>query len=113
MIKIALFCVSMSGDSFNPKEGTITVHHGISLEMSELNQLLNVGKQLVTDEVGLVVCQKVIHPSLKQYLKENGVIAVDRAGLSLMEPLSRMTGNKGTFCTKQLSVMLISQGKPV
>ncbi|NWQ65016.1 TCPQ protein, partial [Neopipo cinnamomea] len=94
MIKIAVFCVSMSGDGFSPEEGTVAVHHGISLEMSELNQLLNVGKQLVNDEVGLVVCQKVIHPSLKQYLKENHVMAVDRAGLSLMEPLSRMTGSK-------------------
>ncbi|KAM9018964.1 molecular chaperone MKKS isoform 2-T10 [Ara ararauna] len=103
VIKIALFCVSMSGDSFNPKEGTITVHHRISLEMSELNQLLNVGKQLVNDEVGLVVCQKVIHPSLKQYLTENGVIAVERAGLSLMEPLSRMTGSKPIASIHDLS----------
>ncbi|KFV91583.1 PREDICTED: mcKusick-Kaufman/Bardet-Biedl syndromes putative chaperonin [Eurypyga helias] len=94
MVKIALFCVSMSGDCFSPGEGTLTVLHGISLEASELNQLLNVGKQLVDDEVGLVVCQKVIHPSLKQYLKENNVVAVDRAGLALMEPLSLMTGSK-------------------
>ncbi|NXX51821.1 TCPB protein, partial [Tricholaema leucomelas] len=94
MIKVALFCVSLSGDCFNPEEGTVAVHHGISLEMSELNQLLNLGKQLVNDGVGLVVCQKVIHPSLKQYLKENHVVAVDRAGLSPMEPLSRMTGSK-------------------
>ncbi|NWW36801.1 TCPB protein, partial [Panurus biarmicus] len=94
MIKIALFSVSMSGDGFNTEEGTIAVQHGVSLEVSELNQLLNVGKQLVKDEVGLVVCQKVMHPSLKQYLKENGVMAVDRAGLSLMEPLGRMTGNR-------------------
>ncbi|NXC56959.1 TCPB protein, partial [Aleadryas rufinucha] len=94
VIKTALFSVSMSGDGFNSEEGTIAVHHGVSLEMSELNQLLNVGKQLVKDEVGLVLCQKVMHPSLKQYLKENGVIAVDRAGLSLMEPLGRMTGKE-------------------
>ncbi|NXF93833.1 TCPB protein, partial [Eubucco bourcierii] len=94
MIKVALFCVSLSGDCFDPKEGTVAVHHGISLEMSELNQLLNLGKQLVNDGVGLVVCQKVIHPSLKQYLKENHVMAVDRAGLSPMEPLSLMTGSK-------------------
>ncbi|KAM6279200.1 molecular chaperone MKKS isoform 1-T3 [Porphyrio hochstetteri] len=93
LIKIAVFCVSMAGDLPNTEEGTVTVHHGISLEMSELNQLLKVGKQLVNDEVGLVVCQKVIHPSLKQYLKDNHVIAVDRAGLSLMEPLSQMTGS--------------------
>lgn len=102
MIKTALFSVSMSGDGFNPEEGTIAVHHGVSLEMSELNQLLNVGKQLVKDEVGLVMCQKVMHPSLKQYLKENGVIAVDRAGLSLMEPLGRMTGNEPVLCSKPL-----------
>ncbi|XP_027739370.1 McKusick-Kaufman/Bardet-Biedl syndromes putative chaperonin isoform X2 [Empidonax traillii] len=94
MIKIAVFCVSMSGDGFSPEEGTIAVHHGVSLEMAELNQLLNVGKQLVNDEVSLVVCQKVIHPSLKQFLKENRVMTVDRAGLSVMEPLSRMTGSK-------------------
>ncbi|NWI91009.1 TCPQ protein, partial [Pitta sordida] len=94
MIKIAVFSMSMSGDGSNSEEGTIAVQHGISLEMLDLNQLLDVGKQLVTDEVGLVVCQKVIHPSLKQYLKENHVMVVDRAGLSLMEPLSRMTGAK-------------------
>lgn len=93
MIKMALFSVSMSGDGSNSEEGTIAVHYGISLEASELNQLLDVGKQLVKDEVGLVVCQKVMHPSLKQYLRENGVLAVDRAGLSVMEPLGRMTGN--------------------
>ncbi|NXJ10047.1 TCPB protein, partial [Odontophorus gujanensis] len=93
-VKIAVFCVSMSGDLFDPEEGTVTVHHRISLEMSELTQLLNVGKQLVNDEVGLVVCQKVIHPSLKQYLKDNHVVAVDRVGLSVMEPLSQMTGSK-------------------
>ncbi|NXX70578.1 TCPB protein, partial [Spizella passerina] len=94
MIKIALFSVSMSGDGSNSEEGTLVVHHGVSLEVSELNQLLNVGKQLVKDEVGLVVCQKVMHPSLKQYLKEQGLVAVDRAGLSLMEPLGRVTGNR-------------------
>ncbi|NXP15268.1 TCPQ protein, partial [Thinocorus orbignyianus] len=103
MIKVALFCVSMSGDLFSPEKGTITVHHRISLEMSELNQLLNVGKQLVNDEVGLVICQKVIHPSLKQYLKENHVIAVDRAGLSLVEPLSQMTGAKPIASIHMLS----------
>ncbi|XP_064565906.1 molecular chaperone MKKS isoform X1 [Zonotrichia leucophrys gambelii] len=94
MIKIALFSVSMSGDGSSPEEGTIAVHHGVSLQVSELNQLLNVGRQLVKDEVGLVVCQKVMHPSLKQYLEEQGVVAVDRAGLSLMEPLGRVTGSQ-------------------
>ncbi|EMP31743.1 McKusick-Kaufman/Bardet-Biedl syndromes putative chaperonin [Chelonia mydas] len=54
----------------------------------------NPGKQLVNDRVGLVVCQKVIHPSLKQYLKEHHVITIDRIGVSMMEPLSQMTGSQ-------------------
>ncbi|NXJ75112.1 TCPB protein, partial [Trogon melanurus] len=103
VIKIALFCASMAGDCLIPEEGTVTVHHGISLEMAELNQLLNVGKRLVNDEVGLVVCQKVIHPALKQYLKENHVMAVDRAGLALVEPLSQMTGSKPIASIHSLS----------
>ncbi|NWU94161.1 TCPQ protein, partial [Upupa epops] len=112
LIKVALFCVSMSGDCFNHEEGTVTVHHGISLEKLELNQLLNLGKQLINDEVGLVVCQKVIHPSLKQYLRENQVVAVDRAGLSVMEPLSRMTGSK-PIATTQLSASCYGSLKDV
>ncbi|NXN97589.1 TCPB protein, partial [Rhinopomastus cyanomelas] len=113
LIKVALFSVSMSGDCFNPEEGTVTVHHGISLEKLELNQLLNVGKQLVNDEVGLVVCQKVIHPCLKQYLRENQVLAVDRAGLSVMEPLSRMTGSKVIATTQLFSASCYGSLKDV
>ncbi|XP_065256994.1 molecular chaperone MKKS [Emys orbicularis] len=93
-IKMALFCISMSGDLSNIGEGTIIVHHGISLEVAVLDQLLNLGKQLVNDQVGLVMCQKVIHPSLKQYLKEHHVITIDRVGVSMMEPLSKMTGSQ-------------------
>uniref|UniRef100_A0A452ISU8 Molecular chaperone MKKS n=1 Tax=Gopherus agassizii TaxID=38772 RepID=A0A452ISU8_9SAUR len=93
-IKMALFCISMSGDLSSIGEGTVIVHHGISLEVAVLDQLLNLGKQLVNDQVGLVVCQKVIHPSLKQYLKEHCVITIDRVGVSMMEPLSQMTGSQ-------------------
>ncbi|NWR49783.1 TCPB protein, partial [Regulus satrapa] len=103
VIRTALFSVSMSGDGSNPEEGTLVVHHGVSLEVLELNQLLSVGEQLVKDEVGLVLCQKVMHPSLKEYLKENGVIAVDRAGLSLMEPLGRVTGSQPIASIHSLS----------
>ncbi|XP_006030174.1 McKusick-Kaufman/Bardet-Biedl syndromes putative chaperonin isoform X1 [Alligator sinensis] len=102
-IKIALFCISLSGDHSSTGEGTVVVHHGVSLELAELDQLLNLGKQLVNDQVGLVVCQKVIHPSLKQYLKEHHIIAVDRVGLSVMEPLSQMTGSKPIAAIYSLS----------
>lgn len=91
-LKVALFCVSLSGDFSNAGEGTVVVPYQVSLENAVLEQLLNLGRQLVSDHVGLVLCQKVIHPSLKQFFSEHHIIAIDRVGVTLMEPLSKVTG---------------------
>ncbi|XP_034352214.1 molecular chaperone MKKS [Arvicanthis niloticus] len=91
-LRVALFCASLSGDFSNVGEGTVVVHYKVSLENAVLEQLLNLGRQLVTDHVDLVLCQKVIHPSLKQFLSEHHIIAIDRVGVTLMEPLSKVTG---------------------
>ncbi|XP_052580382.1 molecular chaperone MKKS isoform X1 [Peromyscus californicus insignis] len=91
-LKVALFCVSLSGDFSNAGEGTVVVPYQVSLENAVLEQLLNLGRQLVSDHVDLVLCQKVIHPSLKQFLSEHHVIAIDRVGVTVMEPLSKVTG---------------------
>lgn len=91
-VRTALFSVSLSGDVCNAGEGALLVHPGVSLEAAVLDQLLSLGQQMVKDGVGLAVCQKVIHPALKQYLKENQVVAVERVGVALMEPLKEMTG---------------------
>ncbi|XP_004406020.1 PREDICTED: mcKusick-Kaufman/Bardet-Biedl syndromes putative chaperonin [Odobenus rosmarus divergens] len=90
--KVALFCASLSGDLSDTGEGTVVVSSRVSLENAALEQLLNLGRQLVSDHVDLVMCQKVIHPSLKQFLSMHRVIAVDRVGVALMEPLSKVTG---------------------
>ncbi|KAM7327247.1 molecular chaperone MKKS [Alexandromys fortis] len=91
-LKVALFCVSLSGDFSNAGEGTVVVPYQVSLENAVLEQLFNLGRQLVSDHVGLVLCQKVIHPSLKQFFSEHHIIAIDRVGVTLMEPLSKVTG---------------------
>ncbi|XP_006207450.2 molecular chaperone MKKS [Vicugna pacos] len=92
--KVALFCASLSGDLSDTGEGTLVVSYGVSLENAVLDQLLNLGRQLVSDHVDLVMCQKVIHPSLKQFLRTHGVTAIDRVGVALMEPLSKATGTQ-------------------
>ncbi|KAM8920381.1 molecular chaperone MKKS isoform 4-T4 [Lycaon pictus] len=94
--KVALFCASLSGDLSDTGEGTMVVTYGVSLENAVLEQLLSLGRQLVSDHVDLVVCQKVIHPSLKQFLSMHRVIAIDRVGVALMEPLSKVTA---TICS--------------
>lgn len=91
-LKVALFCVSLSGDFSNAGEGTVVVPYQVSPENAVLEQLLNLGRQLVSDHVDLVLCQKVMHPSLKQFFSEHRVIAIDRVGVTLMEPLSKVTG---------------------
>lgn len=91
-IKIAVFSVSMSGDVVDSGDGHWEVTLGFCPEDESLVQLLKTGKQLVCDQVHLVVCQKVIHPVLKQYLQEHHVIVEDRLGLAVMEPLIQMAG---------------------
>ncbi|XP_043552539.1 McKusick-Kaufman/Bardet-Biedl syndromes putative chaperonin isoform X2 [Chiloscyllium plagiosum] len=91
-IKIAVFNVSMSGDVVDSGNGTWEVTPDFSPEDESLAQLLKVGKQLVYDQVHLVLCQRVIHPVLKQYLQEQQVMVGDRLGVALMEPLIQMTG---------------------
>ncbi|XP_067900433.1 McKusick-Kaufman/Bardet-Biedl syndromes putative chaperonin isoform X3 [Heterodontus francisci] len=91
-IKIAVFSVSMSGDVVDSGNGNWEVASDFCPEDESIVQLLNVGKQLVCDQVHLVVCQKVIHPILKQYLQEQQVMVEDRLGLNLMEPLIQLTG---------------------
>uniref|UniRef100_A0A250Y2Y8 Molecular chaperone MKKS n=1 Tax=Castor canadensis TaxID=51338 RepID=A0A250Y2Y8_CASCN len=91
-LKVALFCTSLSGDFPDPGEGSMVVSYGVSLENAVLDQLFNLGRQLVSDHVDLVLCQKVTHPSLKQFLSKHHIIAIDRVGVALMEPLSRVTG---------------------
>ncbi|KAM6144335.1 molecular chaperone MKKS isoform 1-T1 [Erethizon dorsatum] len=91
-LKVALFSTSLSGDFSDSGEGSVVVSYGVSLENAVLDQLIHLGRQLVSDHVGLVLCQKVMHPSLKQFLSTHHIIAVDRVGVTLMEPLSRVTG---------------------
>ncbi|XP_053568652.1 molecular chaperone MKKS-like [Bombina bombina] len=93
-LKVALFSISLSGDFCETGEGTLDVFDSVNPDIVMLDQLFALGKQLVDDHVMLLLCQKVIHPALKQYLKEQDVFAVDRLGAAVMEPLSQMTGAK-------------------
>ncbi|XP_029926569.1 molecular chaperone MKKS [Myripristis murdjan] len=91
-LQMVLLGVSLSGDLSDLGDGTLEVHRGADADSQVLDQLLELGKQVVKDEVKLFVCQKVIHPVLQQYLRQHGVVVVERVGAALMEPLSQLTG---------------------
>lgn len=90
--KIVLFSTSLSGDCSEIGEAALEIQLGINPEKVILEQLLKLGERVVQDGVGVFVCQKVIHPVLLQYLKERGLVVIERLGLALMEPIARTTG---------------------
>lgn len=90
--KIALFGTSLSGDCSEIGEAALEVQVGINPEKVILERLLKLGERVVQDGVGVFACQKVIHPVLQQYLKEHGLVAIERLGTALMEPIAQMTG---------------------
>ncbi|KAG2467352.1 McKusick-Kaufman/Bardet-Biedl syndromes putative chaperonin [Polypterus senegalus] len=91
-IKVMVFSASLSGDLPEAVNGGVEACTGVSPEAVLLESLLTLGSQLIADDVDLLVCQKVVHPALKQQLKKHNVIVVDRLGHALMEPLTQITG---------------------
>ncbi|KAK1905006.1 McKusick-Kaufman/Bardet-Biedl syndromes putative chaperonin [Dissostichus eleginoides] len=89
---MVLFSASLAGDLSELGDGIIELHPGVDTDSQILDQLLELGKQVVKDEVKLFVCQKVIHPVLQQYLRSHGIIVIERLGITLMEPLTQLTG---------------------
>lgn len=91
-LNMVLFSTSLAGDLSELGDGTIEVHPGADTDSQILDELLELGKQVVKDEVKLFVCQKVIHPVLQQYLRSHGIIVIERLGITLMDPLIQLTG---------------------
>ncbi|XP_066507495.1 McKusick-Kaufman/Bardet-Biedl syndromes putative chaperonin [Hoplias malabaricus] len=90
--KLVLFSASLSGDLSEIGEATLEIHKGVNSDVALLEQLLKLGEQAVRDGVGLFACQKVIHPVLQHYLREHGLVIIERLGAALMEPIAQMTG---------------------
>ncbi|KAF7219718.1 molecular chaperone MKKS [Nothobranchius furzeri] len=89
---MVLFSASLAGDLCEVGEGVIQAHPHLDTASQILDQLLELGKQVVKDEVRVFVCQKVIHPVLQRFLRCHGVFVIERLGVALMEPLTQMTG---------------------
>lgn len=91
-LRTVLFSASLAGDLSELGDGIIEVLAGVDIDSQILDELLELGKQVVKDEVKLFLCQKVVHPVLHQYLRLRGIIVIERLGIALMEPLIQLTG---------------------
>ncbi|XP_070578903.1 molecular chaperone MKKS-like [Ptychodera flava] len=59
-----------------------------------LPKIVSVVEDLVQQDVGLVACQKVIHPTVKKYLRECDVLTIDRLSVSHIDAVQKCTGAK-------------------
>ncbi|KAM4600156.1 molecular chaperone MKKS [Fundulus diaphanus] len=91
-VRAVLFSASLAGDLGELGDGRIEVHPGVDTDAQILDRVVELGRQALEDGVKLFVCQKVIHPVLQHYLRCNGLIVIERVGVSLMEPLILLTG---------------------
>lgn len=93
-LRVVVFSASLAGDLSDIGDGVIELHAGEDPDSQILDQLLELGKRVVEDEAKLLVCQKVVHPVLQQFLRSHGVLVVERLGMMLMEPLLQLTGDR-------------------
>ncbi|KAL4238635.1 hypothetical protein ACF0H5_003342 [Mactra antiquata] len=93
-IKLALVAMSMSGDLEELSTTNYEVTTDITWDSVILEGLSKFCDSLIQFNVGLVLCQKVIHPQLKIKLKNSGVIVVDRVGSYPMKYICTLSGCK-------------------
>ncbi|CAH1792299.1 unnamed protein product [Owenia fusiformis] len=91
-IPVAIVTTSMGGDSedfldIKYESGEQTDGHALVLD-TILKGLAN----MVQSSVRVLICQKVAHPRVKAYCTEQGVMLLDRLGISHMESLCQLTG---------------------
>lgn len=81
-LKCALFHVSLSGDfETDLNDANWTLHCDINTVEACVAQILVMCETLVVADVSVVACQKVIHPRVKKYLYDHGLLVIDRLGL--------------------------------
>ncbi|XP_060587993.1 molecular chaperone MKKS-like [Ruditapes philippinarum] len=91
-IKVALITTSMSGDLDELAGVRYEVSQNIPTDGIIIDDLSNICDTMVQFDVGLVLCQRVMHPKLKHSLHKSGLIVVDRIGLQLVKYIINLTG---------------------
>lgn len=76
-IVTAVYNISLAGDEGDgfsemvTMETTVSISCGVLVREARREEVLKFGATLVEEQVGLVLCQKCVHPSLREYLEQN------------------------------------------
>lgn len=91
-ILVALVTASMSGDSEEIMQGHFIQREEVVAEQTVMELLETFCKHLLDCSVGLLMCQRVIHPTLKVKLRQNGVFVIERMGARFTSYIQNLTG---------------------
>lgn len=103
-ILVALVAMSMSGDT--EETGSMQFESDISVDTENifLQSLEEFCDKLVVANVRLLLCQKVVHPWLKQYLRERSVVVVERLGATMIPYIQDVSGAVPIRCIGAVDV---------
>ncbi|XP_071963113.1 molecular chaperone MKKS-like [Antedon mediterranea] len=91
-LKIALFKISLAGDTDDFVNTVYEVTEGLSPMDVVTQKLFDIANKLIEDSVDVLACQKVIHPSLKKFLTKNRILVIDRLSVVNIGAIETLTG---------------------
>jgi len=89
-MKVALFNVSLAGDSDERASADVTIKEG--LDDVVLPAMRACTAQLVSLGVDIVCCQRVIHPSVTHVLRSHGILVLDRLSIRYIYSMHKLAG---------------------
>jgi McKusick-Kaufman syndrome protein len=94
----AVFNISLAGDQPDGFIDKISIEASSLCDSSALQgeviyqELMDVGRSLIERNVEVVLCQKCVHPSLRNVLEHQGVVVVERLGSTYIDAVISITG---------------------
>ncbi|XP_063426326.1 molecular chaperone MKKS-like [Mytilus trossulus] len=91
-INVAMVTISMTGDSEEIMDAEYEVFNELSEEKTVLSRIMKFCDRCAELNVGVLFCQKVIHPSVKSYLYKQNILPVERLGSQMIPFILKLTG---------------------
>ena len=92
-LKAVCYASSLSGDNELFDNIDCETRNSSTVCDAIIQEMLKKCQILCRNEVKLVLCQKVIHPKIKYFLKNRNILVFDRLGLKHIMTFKEMTGN--------------------
>ncbi|XP_061174038.1 molecular chaperone MKKS-like [Saccostrea echinata] len=91
-ILVALVTASMSGDSEEVIQGQYHQNAEVNAQQTVIEYIKTFCNGIIGHKVGVIMCQRVIHPKIKSHLREKGIFLIERMGARISSFVQDLTG---------------------